>query len=88
MAQPELEYFERRLVALKVESVSGTDAAPSSSVDTFDLMDGSSGTEFDKIERPRDRAYFTGESFVVGNKRAFVEGEFELIPPVAPGNAN
>jgi hypothetical protein len=71
----------------KAETTEGTDAAPSTSVNTFDLLDGSSGTEFDKIERPRDRTYFTGEEFLVANKRAFVEGTFELVPPTAPGNA-
>ena len=88
MAQPALESFTRRLVAIKAESVEGTDAAPSTSVNTFDLLEGSSGTEFDKIERPRDRAFFTGESFIVSNKRGFVEGSLELIPPVTPGDAS
>lgn len=87
MAQPDLESFTRRMIAIKAETTEGTDAAPSTSVNTFDLLDGSSGTEFDKIERPRDRTYFTGEEFLVANKRAFVEGTFELVPPTAPGNA-
>lgn len=88
MAQPDLESFSRRLIAIKAESVEGTDANPSTSANTFDLLNGSSGTEFDKIERPRDRAYFTNESFIVSNKRAFVEGEFEIAPPVTPGSAS
>lgn len=88
MAQPDLESFSRRLIAIKAETTEGTDAAPSTSLNTFDLLNGSSGTEFDKIERPRDRAYFTGESFIVSNKRAFVEGEFEVCPPVTPGSAS
>lgn len=87
MAQPDLESFTRRLIAIKAETTEGTDAAPSTSANTFDLMDGTSGTEFDKIERPRDRAYYTGQEFLVANKRAFVEGMFELVPPSAPGNA-
>jgi hypothetical protein len=87
MAQPDLESFSRRMVAIKAESSEGTDANPSTSLNTFDLLNGSSGTEFDKIERPRDRSYFTGESFIVSNKRGFVEGEFEVCPPVDPGNA-
>jgi len=87
MAQPDLESFSLRMVAIKAESTEGTDAAPSTSLNTFDLLDGTSGTEFDKIERPRDRTYFTGEEFLVSNKRAFVEGTIELVPPSAPGNA-
>lgn len=87
MAQPDLESFTRRLIAIKAETTEGTDANPSTSANTFDLMDGTSGTEFDKIERPRDRAYYTGQEFLVANKRAFIEGMFELVPPTAPGNA-
>jgi len=88
MAQPALDYFERRMIAIKAESTEGTDAAPSTSLNTFDLLNGSSGTEFDKVERPRDRSYFTGEAFIVANKRAFVEGDFELCPPVTPGDSS
>ena len=88
MAQPALDYFERRMIAIKAESSEGTDAAPSTSLNTFDLLNGSSGTEFDKVERPRDRSYFTGEAFIVANKRAFVEGDFELCPPVTPGDSS
>ena len=88
MAQPALDYFERRMIAIKAESTEGTDAAPSTSVNTFDLLNGTSFTEFDKVERPRDRAYFTGESFIVANKRAGVEGDFELCPPVTPGDSS
>lgn len=88
MAQPALDYFERRMIAIKAESSEGTDAAPSTSANTFDLLNGSSGTEFDKVERPRDRSYFTGEAFIVANKRAFVEGDFELCPPPTPGSAS
>lgn len=88
MAQPALDYFERRMIAIKAESTEGTDAAPSTSVNTFDLLNGTSFTEFDKVERPRDRSYFTGEAFIVANKRGGVEGDFELCPPVTPGDSS
>lgn len=87
MAQPALDYFTKVFIAMKAESAEGTDAAPSTSVNTFDLYDVTIGTEFDKVERKRDRPYFTGEAFIVANKRAFVEGGFELCPPVTPGDA-
>lgn len=87
MAQPALQSGELRFMTVKAETTEGTDAAPSTSLNTFDLMDGSVSTEFDKIERPRDRAFFTGESFIVSNKRAVLDGMFELIPPVTPGDA-
>ena len=88
MAQPDLDYFTRRAIAIKAETTEGTDANPSTSTNAFDLMEGQSGTEFDKIERKRDRAYFTGDPFVVANKRAYVEGMFELIPPTSPGSSS
>lgn len=87
MAQPQLDFFKKRGVAIALETVEGTDAAPSTTANGVMLMNGSSGTEFDKIERPIDRPHFTGTPFVVGNKRAFIEGEFELYPPETPGAA-
>ena len=88
MAQPALDYFSRVFIAMKAETTEGTDAAPSTSLNTFDLFEVTIGTEFDKVERKRDRPYFTGEPFVVSNKRAFVEGGFEVCPPVTPGAAS
>jgi len=88
MAQPALQSGELRFFTVKAESSEGTDASPSTSVNTFDLMEGKVSTAFDKVERPRDRPFFTAESFVVTNKRAMVEGGFELIPPNTPGSAS
>ena len=85
MSQPALQSGELRFCTVKAETTEGTDSSPSTSVNTFDLMDGKLSTEFDKIERPRDRSFFTGESFIVSNKRAAIEGMIELIPPVTPG---
>ncbi len=87
MAQPDLVSFKRRGVAIALQSAEGTPATPSTSTNGVLLMNGSSGTEFDKVERPVDRPFYTNNPFVVANKRAFIEGDFELYPPAAPGNA-
>lgn len=87
MAQPKLDFFKKRGVAIAIEAVEGTDVLPTAIANGILLMNGSSGTEFDKVERPIDRPHFTGTPFVVGNKRAFIEGEFELYPPLTPGGA-
>lgn len=85
MAQPPLDLFRRRALLLKAESTEGTDSTPTGSANAILLMDGSSGTEFDAVERPIDRPVFGHDPFVVGNKRAFIEGMFELYPPATPG---
>lgn len=87
MAQPALESFRKRGIALKIESTPGVDANPSTSLNGIRLFDGRSGTEFDRVERNIDRPFFTGNPFIVANKRAFIEGGFELYPPSAPGQA-
>ncbi|HEY0916321.1 MAG TPA: phage tail tube protein [Solimonas sp.] len=87
MAQPNLEQFKKRGVAIKIETTAGTDAVPTSAANGVMLFNGSSGTEIDKIERPVDRPFLGGNPFVVGGKRAFIEGEFELYPPATPGGA-
>jgi hypothetical protein len=85
MAQPNLESFSRRALLLKVESTEGTDATPAAATDAFDLFDGKSAIEFDKVERKRDRPYFTGDGFGVSNMRGTIDGGFEIVPPDAPG---
>ncbi|MEF2154651.1 phage tail tube protein [Luteimonas sp. FXH3W] len=87
MAQPPLDYFKKRAVAVKIEATEGVDAVPTAALNAIVLMNGSSGTEIDKVERPVDLPFFSGTPFVVGNKRAFIEGEFELYPPATPGQA-
>lgn len=79
-----LENFKRRGLLLKVETVEGTDAAPVTSADAFQLFDGQSGITSDKIERPVDRPFFGHDSFVNANLRGFIEGGFEIVPPAAP----
>lgn len=88
MAQPALSYFRHRGVAVKAETVEGTDSTPSTSTNGVLLLNGSSGTEIDKIDRSVDRTFFTNDTFVVGNERGFIEGDFELYPPATPGGAS
>ena len=88
MTQPALERFTSRGMTLKPESTEGTDSVPVAATNGFTLMNGTSGTEFDKVERPIDRAFFTGNPFAVANKRAFIEGDFEIYPPTDPGDAS
>ena len=82
MAQPSIEYFDQRAIALVA---TGT---PSISTDAFDLIDGKSGTATGIVERPRDSAVLTHDDFDVTNEIAFVEGSFELAPPLTPGSAS
>jgi len=87
MAEPQILYFEQRGVLVKIESVADTDPSMTPTDDGVLLFDGSSGTEFDKIERNPDRPFWGGKPFKVANKRAFIEGNFDFFPPAAPGNA-
>lgn len=88
MAQPSLDWFKKRALLIKAESTEGTDSVPVAATDGFRLFDGSSTTEFDKIERPMDKAFFGGDPFGTANRRAKIEGEFELYPPATPGGAS
>lgn len=88
MAQPNLDFFKKRGVIVKVEPTEGTDSVPVVGTDGVLLLNGKSGTEFDKKERNVDRDVFTNNPFVVANKRGFIEGEFELFPPATPGAAS
>ncbi len=85
MAEPQILYFNQRAVLCKLEAVADTDPVLSPSTDGFRFYDGSTGTEFDKIERNPDRPFWGGNPFKVANKRAFIEGNFDLFPPAAPG---
>lgn len=87
MPQPALDFFKKRALLLKAEGTEGTDSNPVTGTDGFRLFDGNSSTEFDKIERELDRAFFGGNPFGIANKRAKIEGDFELYPPATPGAA-
>lgn len=82
MAQPDLEKFDRRGLLMAVAGTSllaGTHG--------IQLLDGSSGREFDKGERNIDRPHLGGKPFYKKNKRAFIQGGIEITPPVLPGDA-
>lgn len=85
MAQPALDFFKKRALLIKAEATEGTDSLPVPGTDGFRFFDGSSSTEFDKIERNEDRPFFGGNSFGTANHRATIEGTFELYPPATPG---
>lgn len=87
MTQPDLDFFTSRGLVVKAESAEGVDPSGTPALNAFEIMEGKSGTEFDKVERKRDRPYFTNDPFSVTNKRAFIEGSMELTPPEAPGIA-
>lgn len=88
MAQPDLEKFIRRSLALAIqESGEGTPEEPSTSTDGVRLYDGTSGTEVDVIDDNPDTPHFAGNRIYVTNKRAFIQGNFRLYPPATPGDA-
>jgi len=84
MAQPDLTSFTRRGLMLALRASANTPVTPTPDHGVW-LLNGQSGTEIDVIERPIDRPFYGGAPFGVANKRAFVEGEIELVPPTAPG---
>lgn len=86
MAQPDLDFFTSRAVAIKAQPLPGTDPVPTSAVNSFQLLDGKSTTAFDKQQRNLDRPYLGNQRYGVTNKRATVEGTIEIIPPVNPGD--
>ncbi|WP_411832325.1 phage tail tube protein [Pseudoxanthomonas mexicana] len=85
MAQPQLEQFTKRGLAVALRVAPGTPVVPLPASNGVMIFNGSSGTEFDPIEREVDRPFFGGTPFAVGAKRAFIEGEVELYPPATPG---
>lgn len=82
MAQPDLEKFDQRGLLM---AVAGTSLL--ANTHGIQLLDGSSGREFDKGERNIDRTHLGGRPFYKKNKRAFVQGGIEITPPVQPGHA-
>lgn len=85
MTQPALDFFIRRGIAVKIEATEGTDSVPTNVANGVLLLNGSASTQFDKKERQIDRAFFTNNPFAVGNKSAYVEGDFEIFCPATPG---
>lgn len=85
MAQPQLEQFTKRGLAVALRVAPGAPVVPLPANNGVMIFNGTSGTEFDPIERQVDRPFFGGTPFAVGAKRAFIEGEIELYPPATPG---
>lgn len=88
MAQPALDQFRKRLLTLKQEVTEGTDSLPTALANAILLMEGQSSTEGDVVDRDIDRAFFGARPFSFTNKRAMIEGMFELFPPATPGAAS
>lgn len=80
-----LEAFKNRALLLKLETVEGTDAVPTTLLNAFQIFDGKSSVAADQIERNIDRPFFTNNPFVLANLRAIIEGGVEIVPPAAPG---
>lgn len=87
MPQPDLDYFRKRNLMIVPQPMPGVAPAFNGASDGFRFFDGSSSTEFDKVERDYDKAHFGNSEFGVANKRGKIEGEFELWPPATPGGA-
>lgn len=88
MAQPALDFFRRRAFLIKAEATEGTDSLPVPATDGFRFFDGSSSTEFDTVDRNEDKPHFGSNPFGVANRRATIQGTFELYPPATPGAAS
>ncbi|MCR6661826.1 MAG: hypothetical protein NVV60_01430 [Luteimonas sp.] len=88
MAQPDLQSFTKRGLALALRASADTPAVPTPEANGILLLNGQSGTEITPVERPVDRPHLGHSPFGVGDKRAFIEGEFELYPPATPGAAS
>ena len=88
MAQPALDAFRKRAILIKPEVTEGTDSLPVGATDGFRFFDGSSSTEFDKVERNEDKPHFGSNAFGSSNHRATIQGTFELYPPATPGAAS
>lgn len=85
MSLQEPEYFNQRALLLKIQTNPGQSAGPEANVNGFELFDGKAGVDHDKVERKKDRPFFTGHPFASTNRRRFIEGGFELAPPAEPG---
>ncbi len=88
MAQPDLQKFNRRGLAIKLQSSEGAPETPDAGADGLRLYDGQSGTEVDVTEDNVDRPHFAGNQIYVSNRRAFIQGNFRLYPPQTPGDAS
>lgn len=87
MAQPALQKFPLRKLTLKLQAVAGTPETPDPMQDGLYLYDASSGVEADSTTDNRDAGHFNAAETYTSNHRAFIQGNFRLVPPAAPGDA-
>lgn len=80
--------FRRKVLLLKKETVYGTDSVPVAATNAILAMNGSITLEADKAEREIDLAFFGGKPFVLVNRRATIEFEFEPLGSATPGTAS
>ncbi|AVP97902.1 hypothetical protein C7S18_12145 [Ahniella affigens] len=83
-----LETFQTRAIALKVESVEGTDSNPTFVANALRLVDGQSNIEAEELEIPYDRPTFGANPFVPVGVKGFIEGSTPLIGAVTNGQAS
>lgn len=80
MAQPELRQFDQRGLVIGAAGASLTPAN-----DALRLLDGSSETTSDRVERNVDTPHLGAKPASMKNHRAMINGTIELTPPAAPG---
>lgn len=78
--QPELRQFDQRGIVI---GPAGTSLAPATHA--LRLLDGSSDTTADRVERNIDTPYLGAKPASMKNHRAMINGTIELTPPAAPG---
>lgn len=86
MAQPELQKFTRRGLAMKLQAAAGTPESVSAATDGVQLYNGTSGTEQDVDRSNPDAEHFNARTISTFNHRAFIQGDFYLMPPATPGD--
>src|SRR5688572_4214608 len=82
-----LESFDRRALLIKAEVTEGTDSVPVVGTNAIQFLNGRSGIESDKLERPIDRRWWGNDPFVNTKIRGFIEGDVELAPASGVGNS-
>lgn len=82
---PSIESFTTRGLALKAEVTEGSDSTPTSLLNAFQIMEGTSKIVADAIARNPDRPYFNSRRSRYTNFRGQINGQIEIVPPEAPG---
>ena len=87
MAQPDFDFFINRAILLGAQPTQGVDPLLTAAANTFQLLDGKSSTQYDKVERKVDAPWFNSAGVGIANERALIDGTMELTPPATPGQA-